>query len=322
MALWHKSKPRNRRVERSEILDVRIRSQQVRAQRLRVASSVVAVFLGTAAGLALVYHVGLWILEEGILRNEAFAIRAIEVQTDGQVPIAELRRRIEVKPGDNLLAVDLSRIKRDLELEPWIAEAVVERVFPHTVRVRVMEREPIARVFAFQPRRAGGGYDPVVFQVDPAGYVMRPRRQSASNVSPAAEEEYLPALAGIDTAELKPGQRLESPLAHAALRLIEAFERSKMFGVVELAQVDLIGPDILLVRTRVGAEIIFGLDDFDSQLRRWHAVHEAGLRLGKAVVSLDLSITNNLPARWIEAASAPLVSPRSVKPAHGKKKHV
>jgi len=321
MGFWNKRKLRNRRVERCQILDVKIRSHQARAERVRLASSVVAVILGSGAGLVLLYHLGLWILEEGVLRNEAFAIRSIEVQTDGQVPIAELRRRIEVSLGDNLLALDLSRVKRDLELEPWIEEAVVERILPHTVRVRVTEREPIARIYAFQPRRSGEGYDPVIFHVDPAGYVMRPRAQAA-NANPSPDDEYLPTLAGINTAELKPGQRLECPLAQAALRLIEAFEGSPMFGVVELAQVDLTGPDILKVSTRQGTGITFGVEGFQTQLLRWHAVYEAGLRIGKAVAALDLSITNNLPARWIEASAIPPLNPKSVKSSRTRKKHV
>ena len=321
MGLWPKRTLRNRRVERCQILDVKIRSHQARAERLRLASSVMGVILGTGAGLFLLYHFGVWILEEGVLRNEAFAVRVIDIQTDGQVPVAELRRHIEVAPGDNLLVFDLGRVKRDLELEPWIAEVVVERVFPHTVRVRVTEREPIARVYAFQPRRIGKGYDPAILHVDPAGYVMRPRASSAL-AAPAPDDEYLPTLAGINTAELVPGQRLESLLAHAALRLIEAFENSPMFGVVELAQVDLTGPDILRVNTRQGTEVTFGVDNFGIQLRRWHSVHQAGLRTGKAVASLDLSITNNLPARWIEASAVPPLHPRTVKPPRLKKKHV
>jgi cell division septal protein FtsQ len=322
MGFWNKRKLRNRRVERCQILDVKIRSHQARAERLRLASSVVGVVLGTGAGLFLLYHCGLWLLEEGVLRNEAFAISSIDVQTDGQVPISELRRRIEVSPGDNLLALDLGRVKRDLELEPWIEGAVVERIFPHTLRVRVTEREPMARIYAFQPRRSGAGYDPVVFHVDPAGYVMRPRGQAAPNASPGSDDEYLPTLAGINTAELKPGQRLESPLAHAALRLIAAFENSPMFGLVELAQVDLTGPDILRVSTRQGTGVTFGVDTFETQLRRWHTIHEAGLRLGKAIASLDLSMTNNLPAKWIEASAVPPLNPKSVKPSRTKKKHV
>ena len=42
-----------------------------------------------------------------------------------------------IKPGDNLLALDLAKVKRDLEMTPLIESASVERVFPHGLRILV-----------------------------------------------------------------------------------------------------------------------------------------------------------------------------------------
>jgi cell division septal protein FtsQ len=60
-----------------------------------------------------------------------------------------------VREGENLLGLDLARVKRDLELVPLIRSAAVERVPPNTLRIRVSEREPLARVLAPQAASSG-----------------------------------------------------------------------------------------------------------------------------------------------------------------------
>ena len=52
---------------------------------------------------------------------------------------------VGVKVGQNLLALDLARVKRDLEMVSAIRSATVERMAPHTLKLRVSEREPLAQ---------------------------------------------------------------------------------------------------------------------------------------------------------------------------------
>ena len=91
-----------------------------------------------------------------VYENKAFAIEEIDVQTDGVISVDQLRRWAGVKPEENLLALDLARVKRDLELVPLVQSVSVERILPHTLRIRVTEREPIAQVNVPRPRPSGG----------------------------------------------------------------------------------------------------------------------------------------------------------------------
>jgi hypothetical protein len=95
-----------------------------------------------------------------------------------------------------------------------------------------------------------------------------------------------------------------------------------MTGMVEVQQIDLSTPEILRVTTSQGAAITFSLDHFDLQLRRWRLIYDQYQKWGKAIASLDLSIANNLPVRWVAAASVPPMPLRALKPARGKRKHV
>ncbi|HTV46748.1 MAG TPA: cell division protein FtsQ/DivIB [Stellaceae bacterium] len=60
--------------------------------------------------------------------------------TDRETILAALGAR----PGMPLLAVDPVRAKEQLEHLPWVRSATIERRFPDTVFVRLVEREPMA----------------------------------------------------------------------------------------------------------------------------------------------------------------------------------
>ncbi len=60
----------------------------------------------------------------------------IEVQTDGVLTAETIRRWAMVQTGQNLMALDLMRVKRDLELQPPIQFVAVERVLPRTLQTR------------------------------------------------------------------------------------------------------------------------------------------------------------------------------------------
>jgi cell division septal protein FtsQ len=258
------------------------------------------------------------LLRQIVYENAAFAIHHLDVQTDGVIGLQQLRRWAGVKYDDNLIALDLARVRRDLELIPAIHSASVERVLPHTLRIRVSEREPVAQCAI--PRAAGAPAG-AVYLLDAEGYVMTPLRAEQRS-SPAATNDHLPSLIGVPPVELRPGRAAESPQVRAALRLIAAFERSPMAGIVDLKQIDVGLPSILQVTTDQASDVVFSFDDFDLQLRRWFAVVDHGRKTGKHVAWLDLSVSNNVPARWLEASLLPPMAPKALKSAKARRKNV
>jgi len=126
-------------------------------------------------------------------------------------------------------------------------------------------------------------------------------------------------LLGVPPAELRAGRTVEAPQVRAALRLIEAFERSPMAGIVDLKQIDVGLPAVLQVTTEQASELVFGLDNFDGQLRRWFVVFDHGRKSGKHIAWLDLSVANNVPARWLEASLLPPLPPKAPKSARTRK---
>jgi len=60
----------------------------------------------------------------------------------------------------------------------------------------------------------------------------------------------------------------------------------------------------------------------EQQLRRWREIYDLGQRMNKAVASLNLAVSNNVPVRWMEAAVPPYSAPRTVNPAPNRRKNV
>ncbi|HKI69157.1 MAG TPA: hypothetical protein VKA67_06180, partial [Verrucomicrobiae bacterium] len=98
----------------------------------------------------------------------------------------------------------------------------------------------------------------------------------------------------------------------AALNLISAFQCSPMAGLVNLQRVDVSSPEVLVAMTDQGSQITFSTQNLDQQLRRWREIYDLGQRMNRAIATLNLAVSNNIPARWMEASSLPPVSHHSV----------
>ncbi len=317
MGLFGNGKKRRR--AQAERLDVKLRNDRVREQRVRVLG---VMFAGLFGAIVLVFGVwrgGEWALDKLVYASDHFAIRTIETRTDGVIAPAHLERWADVRKGQNLLALNLWEVQRNLQLVPSIKSVSVERDLPHTLKIRVTEREPIAQI-------VGAVSDPKlgaqarVFHVDATGFVMTPldRRLAADPAS--LPDDSLPMLIGVNPAEFSLEHPLSSPPVKAALRLIDQFEASPMSGVVDLRRIDVSAADVITVVTGAGAEVTFSPHDVERQLRRWRAIHDEGIKAGKLLATADLSVTHNIPVRWLESGQAP--PPPPVKPPRQRRKHV
>ncbi len=298
---------RNRRMEREHVLDVKVRAQQVRQERARLLARVVTGMAGLLAVVFLSWRGGQWLVDVLLTENDAFALQVIDVRSDGDIPPDLLRRWAGVKHGDNLWALDLARIERDLLLAPLVKSVALEREFPYTLRIRVTEREPIAQVLVVRAPHHGGGF--VRYFLDETGHVMLPIDGGRAVLGANPLVADLPALTGLRMSELRPGVAIDTPKVKAALRLIRAFEQSPMAGLVELRSLDVTGVEVIQVTTGHGSEVTFALDRIGEQLRRWRQIHDYGLSQQKVIATLDLSVTNNVPARWVEAGALTPVPP-------------
>jgi hypothetical protein len=306
--MWFKRKIRNRRLNSGTVLDVRLRSDQVRANRTRLVALGLGVAFATLFCFYLLWRTGEWVVNCLVYDSVAFAITEVDVRTDGPIAPDQIRRWSGVKSGQNLMALDLERVKRDLELVPLIRSVSVERVLPHSIRIRISERQAVAQVNVAR-LRPGGGVDVMLMQLDGDGYAMQPLDPRLRTTPVGQPEEPLPLMTGVNPLEMQAGHRMANEQVLGALELIVKFNESPMAALVDLKRVDVSSPEVLVANTGQGSEITFGLHDIDQQLLRWREIYEQGIRHGKSIASLDLAVTNNIPARWMEASLQPQPRP-------------
>jgi len=320
--MWSKRARQNRRLSPGHVLEVKLRSDQARAARTRFAAVAIFAGLGTVLGLYLLWRLGEWSLDKFIYNNPAFAIEQVDVETDGSIPREQLRRWSGVRPGENLIRLDLTDVKRNLALVSTLDSVSIERILPRTLKIRVTERRPLAQVNLLGSQ-SSNRVALAAYQLDANGFVMQPL-DSRRPVAPDSPRDHrLPALTGLNFFELQSGHRLESPQALAALRLIAAFNQSPMAGLVDLRGVDVSAPGVVVLTTGQDCEITFAPENFEQQLGRWHQAYVWGREAGKTIATLDLAIPGkDEPATWAAAGAPPPATPQPATPLHPRRNHV
>lgn len=297
MRFWFKRG--NNRNYRREVFNLEMRSEFSRADKGRF----VTLFVGGSFGILIlcivVWQFATFFKTRFITKNPAYAIKVIDVETDGVISREQIWRWSGVQVGQNLIDLDISHVRRNLELIPMIRDVSVEKVLPATLRIRVTEREPIAKVLMTD---APGSE--TFYTVDEMGFVMLPLHFSQLS-TPVLTNGFLPTIIGIGRTDLKIGTRVNSQQVLSALRLLSSFERSQMAGLVNINVIDVSYPGILQVITDQGSRITFGTEQHETQLRRWRTVYDYGRKMGKMVVTLDLSVANNVPATWADISNMP-----------------
>jgi hypothetical protein len=147
---------------------------------------------------------------------------------------------------------------------------------------------------------------------------LQPQQRSI----PAQAGEHYPIITGFNPGEVRVGKQIESPQVRAALKFVSAFDHSAMAAAVDLSRIDVSQPEVLKVSTAQQNEITLRQVDFDKQLNRWWLVYERGLQAARQIASLDLSVSDNVPLRWLDTAAVPPAPVKVRKTSPYKKKHV
>ena len=85
--------------------------------------------------------------------------------------------------------------------------------------------------------------------------------------------------------------------------LIGEFRRSPLAGTVDLRVIALSQPRILRVTTGDGGQVDLSTGRLSRQLNRWARIRAHGQKFGLAIETVDLSVTNNVPVRWMLSPS-------------------
>lgn len=281
----------------------RTKSEQARARGWLVALKLVALGVILAGAVVGASELGRMAFDRFALKNPFFEIDEISVETTGVIPREEILEWAGVRPGENIFSVDLPSVQRKLEMVSFIAAASVERRFPRELIVRVVERRPIAKVYAWWSDPGQENARTTTYYFDEEGMVMRRLPGGWQDRFFEAPMRDFPLVTGLPSLDLRVARKTSSLQVLAALKLVGEFKRAGMADITDLETVDVGDPMSLLVTTSTGTKVSLAPRGFARQLSRWRAVLGFGASQGKSLGALDLVVTNYVPVSWTPSAA-------------------
>jgi cell division protein FtsQ len=127
----------------SAATDRRFRRSSVKPGKRRTWQSHLKRFGLLIVGGAAAVGLGVWLVA-ALLDAPLFRIDHVVVQGNHRLAAGEVRALLDGIDDQSIFHVDLEEYRTRLLDSPWVAEAVLWRVFPSTVEVRVTERTPVA----------------------------------------------------------------------------------------------------------------------------------------------------------------------------------
>jgi cell division protein FtsQ len=107
-------------------------------------------FSGRALVVLQVAAVGLlgvasaWTAWQRVFASDRLRVGRLEVRGSHFLSEGEVRELVGPAVGESILALDIEALKARLRSSPWVADAIVTRALPDTLRVQIKERVPLA----------------------------------------------------------------------------------------------------------------------------------------------------------------------------------
>lgn len=234
----------------------------------RVGVAIIAVALTAAA---------VWFLTAGrrwLVESPTFAIERFEISGNRRAKDATLLAAAGLSAGDNLFRVDLESAERAMADSPWVRYAAITRAPPKTLRIRILEQEPVALV-----EMTGLWYanaDGVLFQRVAAG-----------------DSLDLPILSGFGVKGLSGLEELDKPLFREGMQIVAAYRDWGLEARERLSQVvyDPRDPEdgFTLLCGADAFEVKLGRDEIDAKMLELRDTLKAAEDLGmrNKVIRLD-----------------------------------
>lgn len=242
--------------------------------------------IGALLLLAVALAGSVWAAATGISRagdhlfsqNSRFTITQIDLTTNGTLPLSNLREYAGVTEGQNLFAVDIQQIARNIERTPRVRSAEVRRVLPDKLVIRVQERTALARI--------AEGATGLPMAVDRDGFVLGP-----------SVGRGLPIISGVSESGLAPGSIVRDAKTLDALQALEVCEQSKLGALLRIQAINVKHPDYLDLALASGARVDLGRERIAWRLEKLADLIATHRELGMELEYADLTVDRNFPVR-------------------------
>lgn len=261
----HYSRPRPRHINR--------RRRQGQSKKFwRPAMFVTLGLVGLVSlslALVLLYH--------QLLTSSTFCIKDnsnIEIVGLRRLTPEFIRQQAGLGPATNLLSLKPAQVERALLAHPWIARAELTRKWPHRVKLRIKEREPVALVQMGE-----------LYYVDRQGSLFKP-------LSPGDPHDF-PVITGLNPEHFLKGEGLLPEVMAQALQLLEVLKSAP--SPLNLENVSEIHADLergfSIYANGLSGALDLGLTDYPEKLTRfaqiWPILAQKGYLSRVGRINLD-----------------------------------
>jgi cell division protein FtsQ len=215
-----------------------------------------------------------------------FAIRRVEVSGAVHTQRAALNALANRYVGLNLFRLDIDRVRHDLASLDWVARIEIEKALPDTLRVRIVERPPVALVSAS---------DGALRYVDEMGAAF-------ADLSPAIGDSDLPLIIATT--------REDRIRAVDLIRRLRAQDPAVFNRISEIRP--LLPHGYALYDRELGATVYADDRDVSAKWRDLYAVTAAEKFQRGDLQYADLRFDGRIVIKPVHAAAAPASMPQNV----------
>jgi len=208
--------------------------------------------------------------------SDYFKVDQVRVETQGRIGKDELVALSDVRQGQNIFELDLSRIGRKIEENPWVKSAEVRRLFPRTVVIKIEERSPKAVI----------NLD-YLYYVDGEGDIFK--------VLEVADSLDFPVITGLERKDL-----LERPEEiHGRLKemvaLVDELIGRRIFGLGDVSEIHLDqSGEIVLYTCAGGVPVRMGDGNYRAKLDRLERIYGDLKPRLRALKYIDLNVMDRI----------------------------
>jgi cell division protein FtsQ len=263
----------------TDVARIRRNQRRIQFQRMASAAGKAVIVLGVVAASLLAYR-----QTQG---NARFAVKTIEIAGASHTPRASIDAITRQYIGANLFRIDIARLQADLCRLGWVKRIEAEKKLPDTLRIRIVERAPVALL------SAGGR----IIYVDENGVPF-------AELSSSVGDGDLPLITGASGEEL---ERSVALLSDLRTRDPQIYSR--------ISEVNPLAPNSFALFDReLGAVIYSDEGDLSARWRDLYAVVRAE-HLGKHDIEYaDLRFPGRIVVKPVHAAVLPPLTHQQIVP--------
>jgi len=166
--------------------------------RRLIASMKIVCLLVAMGGASLLFILG----HDALMQSSCFKAREVVVEGNRRLSKEAILNEAQVRPGDNILEINLKVLRYRLLANPWITAADVWRELPDKIHIRVTERVPIAKIELNRD-----------FYLDDTGEIVAP--------AGASDQINVPLVTGLTLADTDPDNRARSKVFGGVIKVLD-----------------------------------------------------------------------------------------------------